>query len=463
MQSRVLMPSGRGRRSNAVIAAAAAAMSTTSSPIPQASTSASDFYNTLASLSAMTGGSSAAASLMGYAGMPYTLGLGALGLTNPMYAASLASLGMLPGMAALSGLDGSVDAEKDTRECKGDKGGSSKDKDHHGTSETDELGAGSSSSIHPSFPYMYNPLLFNPLYAQSLAAAASNFTLPGPFGALGLSVGGAMDSGGVIDEPPKAESKPLKSRKVTESPAPSKSKERDRCTSDSYRKSYGDSNRGRQNDETSRVRDSFGDAGPGGVDQAEPEDLSVLSSKRSKVASDLTTSSRTSTLDEHKMSRLAAVGVCDQVEDLSKKSIPTASPVILAVPESKNLVSKARRSPSPNALILAVENPVSSARDNVTSSKPERSRSRLIDSIGTKLMAKRQKVQTDVADVPKPLDESADGTISPNLQFVEQASSSCTVTATEATSEIDSSVDATLVIAEVTASTTENCATDFAS
>lgn len=473
MQSRVLMPSGRGRRSAAAIAAASA-ISSTSSPVPPPPPP-TDFYSTIASLSAMTGGSSAAASLMGYAGMPYTLGLGALGLTNPMYAASLASLGMLPGMAALSGLDGSgAEVDKDTGDGKTEKSRQSKDKE---ADVSDDMAASSSASIHPSFPYMYNPLLFNPLYAQSLAAAASNFGLPGPFGALGLGVDGAIDSSTTVDEVHKVEPKPHKSRKVTESPVLSKS--RAHTPSESYRssKSYTEPSRAGLSDGQSRVSGSFADSAAAGADQAEPEDLSVLSSKRKKTTNDgQLASGRVSVRDEHVAARLPSAGAvetCDHVEDLRNKPASAASPVVSAVSESRNSVSKSSRSPSPEKSTAASDNSTLSVRESaVPSSKPDRSRSRLIDSIGNKLMAKRQKVQTDVLDVSKSADESADTAAACSaVQPAEPVSfSAVSPPPASVSSENVSTADAPLpepdacaTAPDVSSLPTENCETESAS
>ena len=404
MQSRVLMPSGRGRRSAAAIAAAAAQQSSTASSSSAPAPPVSDFYNTLASLSAISGSSgSAAADLMRFSSMPYSLGLGSLGLTNPMYAASLASLGILPGMLPMSGLDG--ESDKDA------KSSGSKEQER----STGDDGDVPTSSLHPSFPYLYNPLIYSQLYAQSLAAAtASNFGLPAPFGPLGLGLDTATEHS--ISEESKSEVKIQKSRKATSTTAPSSvaAKEAHRPVH-----TYSEPVPHMTVDQPS-VRNSYAlDALAGGMpDQSEPEDLSVVSKKCRETADNILPS-RPAVSDV--VERLSNVGHShDAVEDLSSKpSVPT---VILSVPESRNLVIGTS---SPSRMPPSVEKPVSASGSAVKDSAAGadtgkllgshagRPRSRLIDSIGTKLMARKQKVKSDSAetgssdDVEPPLALSA--------------------------------------------------------
>lgn len=388
MQSRVLMPSGRGRRSAAAIAAAvtqqtSAPSSSSSTPAPPAS----DFYNTLASLSAMTASSgSAAADLMRFSSMPYSLGLGSLGLTNPMYAASLASLGILPGMLPpMPGFEG--EADKDA------KSSGSKEQDRSAADDGDVP----TSTLHPSFPYLYNPLIYSQLYAQSLAAAtASNFGLPGPFGSLGLGLDTAAEHS--VSEESKSEVKTHKSRKPTSTTASSSAAGKEtHHPVQTYTEPIS-----HMTVDQPLVRSSYAlEALAGGVpDQSEPEDLSVVSKKCRESAADNISLLKPAVSDVAE--RLSSVDHShDAVEDLSRK--PSVPAVILSVPESRNLVigtsSSSRLPPS-------LEKPASASSSAAKDSAVDtgkllgsgRSRSRLIDSIGTKLMAQKQKVKSDDAE-----------------------------------------------------------------
>ena len=391
MQSRVLMPSGRGRRSAAAIAAAAAAIqsSTTSSSSSAPAPPASDFYNTLANLSAMTASSgSAAADLMRFSSMPYGLGLGSLGLANPMYAASLASLGILPGMLSMPGFDGEGD--------KDGKSGGSKEQDH----STVDDGDVPTSSLHPSFPYLYNPLIYSQLYAQSLAAAtASNFGLPGPFGSLGLGLETSAERS--VTEESKPELKMHKSRKTASTTVQSSTtaKEAHRSVP-----TYTEPISHMMADQpSSRSSYSLEALAAGVPDQSEPEDLSVLSKKRRETDDSISSSKPTASDTAARAS--SSDHSREDIEDLSRK--PSVPPVILSVPESRNLIigtsSPSQVSPSAEkptyASSSAVKDSAVTASDagKLLGSQGGRSRSRLIDSIGTKLMARKQKVKSDDA------------------------------------------------------------------
>ena len=104
--------------------------------------------------------------------MPYSMA--SMYMSNPMYAASLASLGY---MAQLQkdkepGEITEAEEQKDEEVASGDE----KDKEAEAT-KTSPGKSLPSHLAHPSFPFMYNPMLYaQSLYAQSLAAA--NFTLP---------------------------------------------------------------------------------------------------------------------------------------------------------------------------------------------------------------------------------------------------------------------------------------------
>jgi len=321
---------------------------------------------------------SAAADLMRFSSMPYGLGLGSLGLTNPMYAASLASLGILPGMLSMPGFDG--EADKDS------KSGGLKEPDRSAGDDGDVP----TSSLHPSFPYLYNPLIYSQLYAQSLAAAtASNFGLPGPFGSLGLGLDTSTESS--VAEESKSELKPHKSRKPTSTTVSSsmRMKEAHRPIP-TYTEPVSHMT---LDQPLSRSSFSF-EALAGGVpDQSEPEDLSVLSKKRHDTVDILSSKPAPSSV----AARLSSADCTrEDIEDLSRK--PSLPPVILSVPESRNLVVSTS---SPSRVSPKAEKPSSSAvKDTANAGKllgsqGGHSRSRLIDSISTKLMARKQKVTSD--------------------------------------------------------------------
>ena len=90
--------------------------------------------------------------------------MASLGMSPALYAAQLAQYGMLSGMHKTGD-----DSDQEAGEVK-------KDDDSKREGDSPSSKSSSTPSMHPSFPYMYNPLLFNQLYAQSLAAA--NFQLP---------------------------------------------------------------------------------------------------------------------------------------------------------------------------------------------------------------------------------------------------------------------------------------------
>jgi len=439
------MPSGRGRRSAAAIAAAAAALqsstpSSSSAPAPPAS----DFYNTLASLSAMTASSgSAAADLMRFSSMPYGLGLGSLGLTNPMYAASLASLGILPGMLSMPGFDG--EGDKDT------KSSGTKEQDRSAVDDGDVP----TSSLHPSFPYLYNPLIYSQLYAQSLAAAtASNFGLPGPFGSLGLGLDASTEHG--VTEEIKSDLKIHKSHKPSSTTVPSSvvAKEAHRPVH-TYSEPVS-----HMTAEQPSSRSSYSlEALSGGVpDQSEPEDLSALSRKRRETADNISSSKPAAS---EAATRLSSTDRSrDEIEDLSRK--PSVPAVILSVPESRNLVigtsSPSRLSPSAkkpiSASSSAVKESTVTAADasKLLGSRAGHSRSRLIDSIGTKLMARKQKVKSDDAGTNSSTCDVDPPPVSTAQSLAEPLSSSNTVS--DDPEQTDSSAIVSLVAEKLSSSET---------
>ena len=197
LKSRVLQPSGRGRRSTA----SSSAPSLTASSLSQAQASslaaAAYGYPGLSGVSGMSPASLMAAyskmpmSALSFGGMP-GMNLASLAATNPMYASMYAS--MMPGL--FGGMTGETeDAEAEDKEPGEITGGehppepkekkrekrsdqtSSKSKSSSPSSSAASSTTSSSAaaSMHSAFPYMYNPMMFNPLYAQSLGGS---FTLP---------------------------------------------------------------------------------------------------------------------------------------------------------------------------------------------------------------------------------------------------------------------------------------------
>lgn len=164
LHKRILKPSGRGRKPNTVLSS---------------SRSPTDFGFPATSLSSYA--SLANASMLSSYKLP--MGFGALpGLGfNPMYAASLASFGMMPGLKLPD--DDEEEKPKESSKEKSKEKSSSTSKSSSSTSpsksksspkSTHSPTTSASSVPHPSFPLMYNPLMFNPLFAQSLGG----FTLP---------------------------------------------------------------------------------------------------------------------------------------------------------------------------------------------------------------------------------------------------------------------------------------------
>ena len=143
--SRVLPPSeghGRGRRPSAMM---------------QQVMSQGDFVYPNMTMGALAGLTPSMMSNYPKMAMSMPFGtLPGLGLANPMY--SLAGFGMMGGATSMNAEDKEENKAKDS------------------DNESDD-GAQSSSSTkpHPSFPFMYNPMMFNPMFTQ---ASLGNFTLP---------------------------------------------------------------------------------------------------------------------------------------------------------------------------------------------------------------------------------------------------------------------------------------------
>lgn len=116
----------------------------------------SEYLNSLSSMAALSN----SAGLMGYPmGVPFG-GLAGFGLANPMYAAST-GFGMMPGGVAKP--DDDSDAESGMRDAK----------DGVSESSSSTTVASTAGGVpHMSFPFVYNPMLFNQVYAQSLGAAS---------------------------------------------------------------------------------------------------------------------------------------------------------------------------------------------------------------------------------------------------------------------------------------------------
>jgi hypothetical protein len=250
------------------------------------------------------------------------------------------------------------------------------------------------------------------LYAQSLAAAtASNFTLPGSFGSLGLGVCGNGDGdGGTGIGAPTEE--PTQHQKVVESKSQHKSRKVSASTStaarehtpvhsESHRSSHKYAEPGHRHVAVETKRhSSYLAPEPHRTeqDQSEPEDLSVPSTKRreTSVVTDLS-ARRPSSRNESVRNSSRLASAAPAVEDLSGK--PSTAAVILAVPDSRSTTasSQGQSSPSPakSSMVIAKDVSHGDAPMTTPSKTPGRSRSRLIDSISTKLMAQKQMVNAD--------------------------------------------------------------------
>jgi len=275
-------------------------------------------------------------------------------------------------MLPIPGFDG--EGDKDV------KSGGSKEQDRSAGDDTDVP----ASSLHPSFPYLYNPLIYSQLYAQSLAAAtASNFVLPGPFGSLGLGLDKSTEHSAT--EESKSELKVHKSRKTASTLEPTSVAAKEaHCPVSAYTEPVSHITIDKPSSRTSYSLEALA----GGVpDQSEPEDLSVVSKKRHETADNISLSKPAASDAAARLS--GADHGHEDIEDLSRK--PSVPAVILTVPESRNLVTGTS---SPSQVSPSTE-PISTSSSDagkVLGSQSGRSRSRLIDSIGTKLMARKQKV-----------------------------------------------------------------------
>ena len=115
----------------------------------------SEYLNSLSSMAALSN----SAGLVGYPmGMPFG-GLAGFGLANPMYAAAT-GFGMMPGSVVKP--DDDSDTESGTRDAK----------DASESSSSTTVASAAGAMPHMSFPFVYNPMLFNQVYAQSLGAAS---------------------------------------------------------------------------------------------------------------------------------------------------------------------------------------------------------------------------------------------------------------------------------------------------
>ncbi len=193
LKSRVIQPSGRGRRS----------AETSSASILQAQAQASSLaaaYPGYAGLSGLSGLNSTASLMAAYSKMPMSaLSFGgipgmSLAAANPLYAQMYAS--MMPhlygGLSSENPEDtppedkelGEVktteepvkkERHKDRKDKSSPKSSKASSSTSGASGTTSTSPSGSSTNPHSAFPFMYNPMMFNSLYAQSLAGS---FSLP---------------------------------------------------------------------------------------------------------------------------------------------------------------------------------------------------------------------------------------------------------------------------------------------
>nr|QVX32607.1 CHD6/7/8/9 [Platynereis dumerilii] len=186
---RILKPSGRGRKPNSVL---------------NATRTPGDLF-TAAGLNASYAQLASAGLLSGYPKMPMGFGgIPGLGF-NPMYAAQLAQFGMLQGLTKEEGQLAEEEEPQEKPKSKEEKKSSSssspaKSKASPGSTKSPSTSSSSNITPHPSFPLMYNPMMFmnNPLFAQSLAAG---FTLPSglPTSFASLASQGKLPNGTAVD------------------------------------------------------------------------------------------------------------------------------------------------------------------------------------------------------------------------------------------------------------------------
>lgn len=309
---------------------------------------------------AMAASGAGTAGLMGFPNLPYPgLSLGSLGLANPMLAAaSYASLGLLPGLGKLD-LDrgeGSGSNEKDDKEK-----ANAAEKSSSGMDEMD-LGLGLLSGIHPSFPFsVYAPMLMNPFFAQNLAAATTGFSLP-------AALPGSFPGLGAL---------PLSGIRTAESSA-----EEGRAETKS----------------TSRRHKAFAPATIT-LAQAEPEDLSTQTT--AKAARDSSQKPDVAPPSQPDETRTAG-DVEELVQDLSveRKSTSVRSDVVKSSAPAR-LVSASQGTSSTPVAMAAVFVATGAAP---VRSQQRRSKTGLLDSISSKLMAQkmscenRKSEQTDAVN-----------------------------------------------------------------
>ena len=174
MHSRILKPSGRGRKPNA-----------------HPNSAYGQYVASAANASQMNNYASMLSSQYVKMNMAAYAGLSGMAFNPAMYAATLANYGLIPGATTTKSATEEAEAKEDEddleegeiRRDKGVVGGSA------GTAQAAAAGAAAKSSAaspHPSFPVMYNPMLFmnNPLFAQTLGSYGLSPGIATPFASL---------------------------------------------------------------------------------------------------------------------------------------------------------------------------------------------------------------------------------------------------------------------------------------
>ena len=142
-------------------------------------------YAAAAGMGAYTGMN---ALMPGFPKLPFPMGYGGLAGLNMASMYGLGSrFGLLPG--ALPGKSGEESEEKEAGETEDSKSPSK--------SKASATSSSSSTTPHPSFPFMYNPMMFNPLLAQSMGSFSLPSTLPTSFATLAQA--GSSGINGVED------------------------------------------------------------------------------------------------------------------------------------------------------------------------------------------------------------------------------------------------------------------------
>jgi len=336
-----------------------------------------------------------------------------------MYAASLASLGLMPGIGKLPGMnlnDESLRGDDAKDISKSDDALSSKDK----ASKKDESDFSLSGmpSLHPSFPLMFNPLLLNQFYAQSLAAAG--FSLPSGLPTAPFT--GLTHSQPDDDEVPQkdehvklssSKNKSSSSSKPATSTSASQNEPEDLSMPNTKSSSFtsaeiqksplGDtdvraSTRSRRKPVSTSRKRSPSPRSPMNKHSERrqmdwPQDLSVVESSTDKTSRDAPPRSvsvdNKHSQDESSHHKTVVIGAVHDEENSISQSDSTQANNLSAIQLKADASHTKSETVAPSVVMLN-KSPAAASKS--------RGRSSLIDMIGTKLLAKKQQVESEKQD-----------------------------------------------------------------